>query len=138
VSATGAAGVTTSRSDARNGAASGSAEMAGGLGVRSGVEVQPALRRAKTHRWPQFCPAIPLLLPDGALNRERERLPFKDYEAEAARRERVRDDIARRIQRACAHLSDGEFRQLTEVMADRQLNAERRAAQNFWRDHEPR
>jgi hypothetical protein len=56
---------------------------------------------------------------------------------EAARREEVREDIARRIKNACAHFDPDEFRQLTEQMADRQLRNEARASQSFWRDAKP-
>jgi len=78
------------------------------------------------------------LLPDGVLERERKRHERTADEADAGRRERVRDDIARRIRRVCADLSEDKFRQLTEEMTDRQIEAERRVIQNFWRDRNVR
>ena len=47
-------------------------------------------------------------------------------ELEAARRASVRADIARRVKRACTHLSDEEFSRLVDEMTDRQLKGERR------------
>lgn len=50
---------------------------------------------------------------------------------EAARRASVRADIARRVKRACTHLSDAEFSQLVDEMTDRQLKGERRINREF-------
>jgi hypothetical protein len=50
---------------------------------------------------------------------------------EEARRSRVRDDIARRLQRACSHLQEDEFRLLVEEMTDRQIKGERRVTREF-------
>lgn len=69
--------------------------------------------------------------------RER-RVEFTEDETDASRREQVREAISRRISNACAHLSEAEFRQLTEQMADRQLTGVRRASLNYWRDVKPR
>jgi hypothetical protein len=52
-------------------------------------------------------------------------------ELEAARRESVRADIAKRIRRACTHLSDEEFSRLVDEMTDRQLKGERRINREF-------
>ena len=57
---------------------------------------------------------------------------------DVTRRDPIRQDIARRIGRVCAHLTEEEFRRLTEEMADRQLRSERRANQNYRRDLDPR
>jgi hypothetical protein len=52
-------------------------------------------------------------------------------ELEAARRASVRADIAKRIRRACTHLSDEEFSRLVDEMTDRQLKGERRINREF-------
>ena len=52
-------------------------------------------------------------------------------ELEAARRATVRADIAKRIRRACTHLSDEEFSKLVDEMTDRQLKGERRINREF-------
>jgi len=53
---------------------------------------------------------------------------------EAAKRETARADIAKRIRRACAHLSEEEFSQLVDSMTDRQLKGERRLNWDFWKE----
>jgi hypothetical protein len=50
---------------------------------------------------------------------------------EAARRASVRADIARRVKRACTHLSEEEFSRLVDEMTDRQLKGERRINREF-------
>lgn len=50
---------------------------------------------------------------------------------DAARRERVREDISRRLKRACSHLPDNEFHLLVEQMVDRQINGERRVIRDL-------
>jgi hypothetical protein len=50
---------------------------------------------------------------------------------EAARRASVRADIAKRVKRACTHLSDEEFSRLIDEMTDRQLKGERRINREF-------
>jgi hypothetical protein len=53
---------------------------------------------------------------------------------DVTRRDRIRRDIARRIGKVCADLTEDQFRRLTGEMADRQLRSEDRASQNYWRD----
>jgi hypothetical protein len=48
-----------------------------------------------------------------------------------ARRNRIREDITRRLGRACAHLGSDDFRRLVEEMVDRQLRGERRVTRDF-------
>lgn len=63
---------------------------------------------------------------------EREaRVEISVAQLEAARRASVRADIARRVKRACTHLSDAEFSQLVDEMTDRQLKGERRINREF-------
>jgi len=50
---------------------------------------------------------------------------------EAARRASVRADIAKRVKRACTHLSDEEFSRLVDEMTERQLKGERRINREF-------
>lgn len=50
---------------------------------------------------------------------------------EQTRRDRVRDDISRRLKRACAHLTEEQFRELVEQMTDRQIKSERRVIRDF-------
>jgi hypothetical protein len=52
-------------------------------------------------------------------------------ELEAARRASVRADIAKRVKRACTHLSDEEFSRLVDEMTDRQIRGERRINREF-------
>lgn len=52
-------------------------------------------------------------------------------ELEAARRASVRADIAKRVRRACTHLSEEEFSRLVDAMTDRQLKGERRINREF-------
>jgi hypothetical protein len=67
------------------------------------------------------------------LGAERERhVEVADPGLEAVHRAGVRDDIARRIKKACTHLTDDQFSQLVEVMTDRQLKGERRINREFW------
>jgi hypothetical protein len=56
---------------------------------------------------------------------------------DATRRDRIRQDIALRIGKVCADLTEGQLRRLTEEMADRQIRSEHRASQNYWRDLDP-
>ncbi len=49
------------------------------------------------------------------------------------RRRQVRVDIGLRIQRACSHLTEEEFRDLVELMTDRQLRGEYRAGKVYSR-----
>ena len=46
-------------------------------------------------------------------------------------RDRIRDDIERRVRRVCSHLTEDEFGGLVEEMTDRQIRGERRAARDF-------
>jgi len=67
------------------------------------------------------------------LGAERERhVGVADPALDAVRNAGVRDDIARRIRKACTHLSENEFGQLVDEMADRQLRGERRISREFW------
>jgi hypothetical protein len=50
---------------------------------------------------------------------------------EEIRRSRIRDDIAKRLSRACSHLPEGEFLRLVEEMTDRQIKGERRVYREF-------
>jgi hypothetical protein len=50
---------------------------------------------------------------------------------EEARRNRIREDIARRLRRACDYLGDDDFGRLVEDMVDRQLKGERRVTRDF-------
>jgi hypothetical protein len=54
-----------------------------------------------------------------------------DAHMEETRRIRVRSDISKRLQRACSHLAEDDFRQLVDDMTDRQIKGERRAVRNF-------
>lgn len=45
-----------------------------------------------------------------------------------ARRDSIRDDIAKRLRNVCSHLSDAEFKKLVERMADQKLKGERSRA----------
>lgn len=45
-----------------------------------------------------------------------------------ARRDSIRDDIAKRLRNVCSHLSDAEFKKLVETMADQKLKGERSSA----------
>ena len=49
----------------------------------------------------------------------------------ADRRTRVIADLCVRLEKVCQHLSETEFGQLIEEMADRQLRGERRASFSF-------
>lgn len=60
-----------------------------------------------------------------------ERTRTLELHMEQTRRNRIRDDISHRIQRACAHLAEDEFRQLVEEMVDRQIKGERRVIRDF-------
>ncbi|HUQ18995.1 MAG TPA: hypothetical protein VM099_05225 [Gemmatimonadaceae bacterium] len=44
------------------------------------------------------------------------------------RRNKVRDDISRRLRPICANFSDAEFDKLVDTMTDRKLKGEQRAA----------
>ena len=59
------------------------------------------------------------------------RVDSVDGSQDQTRRDRIRDDIARRVRRACAHLTESEFGKLVEQMTDRQIKGERRAARDF-------
>ena len=48
------------------------------------------------------------------------------YEIHALREEKVREDIARRLKKVCANLSDDDFERLVKLMAARQVRCERR------------
>lgn len=48
-----------------------------------------------------------------------------------ARRDKIRDEIAGRIKRACSHLAEEEFRGLVDQMADRQIKGERRVIRDY-------
>ncbi|OLE97890.1 MAG: hypothetical protein AUG75_02960 [Cyanobacteria bacterium 13_1_20CM_4_61_6] len=64
----------------------------------------------------------------GLLEREqREYFELATRSADPSRRGAIRDDIARRIKRVCADLSDQDFTTLVDEMAERQLKGERRA-----------
>jgi len=43
------------------------------------------------------------------------------------RREVIRDDIARRIRRVCAHFSEEDFSALVDKMTERQIRSEHRS-----------
>jgi len=63
---------------------------------------------------------------------EREhRFGFEDAESDLHRRAEIRNDISERLRKACAHLSDEEFRALVEQMTERQLEGERRGRSDF-------
>jgi len=65
---------------------------------------------------------------------EAERYPRIDsIEAhiEASRRIRIRDDIATRLSRACAHLPEDEFLRLVDEMTELQIKGERRVYREF-------
>jgi hypothetical protein len=49
-----------------------------------------------------------------------------ESESGRRRRERVRADIALRIERVCAHLSEKDLGELVDLMTDCQLRSERR------------
>jgi hypothetical protein len=67
------------------------------------------------------------------LGAERERsVEVADPGLEMVHRAGVRDDIARRIKKACCHLTDDQFSQLVDVMTERQLKGERRTNREFW------
>ena len=42
-----------------------------------------------------------------------------------ARRDNIRDDIAKRLRNVCSHLSDAEFKKLVNSMAEQKLKGER-------------
>jgi hypothetical protein len=44
------------------------------------------------------------------------------------RRNKVRDDISRRLEKVCANFSDAEFSDLIETMTDRKLKGEQRGS----------
>jgi len=44
------------------------------------------------------------------------------------RRDAIREDIAKRIRKVCSHLSDADFKQLVNAMADQKLKGERRSS----------
>ena len=50
---------------------------------------------------------------------------------DAARRDRVREDISRRIKRACSHLGEDEFQRLVEEMTEEQVRGERRVSRDY-------
>jgi hypothetical protein len=50
---------------------------------------------------------------------------------EQSRRDRIREDISHRLERACSHLATDDFRQLVEEMVDRQIKGERRVIRDF-------
>ncbi|HYN82814.1 MAG TPA: hypothetical protein VES88_15100 [Gemmatimonadaceae bacterium] len=41
------------------------------------------------------------------------------------RRDTIREDIARRLRHICSHMSDSEFKELVNSMADQKLKGER-------------
>jgi hypothetical protein len=71
-------------------------------------------------------PRAPLLEPE-------QHVQINSLEAHLAeaRRTRIRDDITRRLRRACSHLGDDDFGRLVEDMVDRQLKGERRVTRDF-------
>ena len=84
-------------------------------------------------RWPRLCDVEQSCCRSGVLGAERERhVGVADPALDAVRNAGVRDDIARRIRKTCTHLSDTEFSQLVDEMADRQLRGERRVCREFW------
>lgn len=54
-----------------------------------------------------------------------------DAHLEESRRARVRTDISKRLQRACAHLAEHDFRQLVDDMTERQIKGEQRVVRDF-------
>ncbi len=48
-----------------------------------------------------------------------------DEEFQSGRREMLRDDIARRLRRVCAHYSDDDFQELVESMVEKKLKGDR-------------
>lgn len=44
------------------------------------------------------------------------------------RREIIRDDIAKRIRKVCSHLSEADFKNLVNEMAEQKLKGERRTS----------
>ena len=77
-------------------------------------------------------PYYPLLL-GGLLDTERQFRVGEGLDGimHQARRDRIRDDIAGRIKRACSHLAEDEFRRLVDDMTDRQLKGERRVIRDY-------
>lgn len=79
-----------------------------------------------------MCGRVHLLFRGGILEAERYlRVDSVDGSVDEARRDRIRDDIARRVRASCSHLAEDEFGQLVEKMTDRQIKGERRAARDF-------
>jgi hypothetical protein len=46
----------------------------------------------------------------------------------SARKEIIRDDIARRLRHICSHLSEADFKQLVDSMTEQKLKGERRTS----------
>jgi hypothetical protein len=44
------------------------------------------------------------------------------------RRDAIREDIAKRLRKVCSHLSDADFKELVNQMAERKLKGERRTS----------
>ena len=54
------------------------------------------------------------------------RIELADSQFHASRRLAIREDIAKRLRHACAHLTPEEFQHLVDQMAETQLRSERR------------
>jgi hypothetical protein len=77
-------------------------------------------------RGPNCATANDLITQECALGiAERDARPSVDNEVLSNRKEVVRKDIARRLRKICAHLSDEDFERLVEMMAEQKLKGER-------------
>jgi hypothetical protein len=56
---------------------------------------------------------------------ERHHQASLENEVHSARKEVIRNDIARRLRKVCAHLSDEDFKHLIERMTEQKLRGER-------------
>jgi PHD/YefM family antitoxin component YafN of YafNO toxin-antitoxin module len=80
---------------------------------------------AKTKRGPACAITNDLIKLECALGiAERHKASLED-DVYYARREVIRNDITRRLRKACAHLSDEDFKRLVERMTEQKLRGER-------------
>ena len=88
----------------------------------------------------QFCPSVAsivrlrtfLRIRDGRLETEwNSEHDSMHGHIEAARRDRIRNDIAHRIKRSCSHLDENDFQRLVEEMTERQVRGERRVTRDY-------
>lgn len=79
-----------------------------------------------------MCDGVLSLVSRWVVEAERQlRVDSVDANQDVARRDRIRDDIERRVRRACSHFTEEEFQQLVDEMTDRQIRGERRVARGF-------